>query len=81
MKTTNVIKRIQKILNVVQNSIWGPKTQARSSLLVLSRDNSVGFAPHLLGLWPMCFVVRRLRIWLQYARASRLAHRPNPLRI
>ena len=47
----------------------------------LSRDDSVGFAPHLLGLRLMCFVVRHLRIWLQYARASRLAHQPNPLRI
>ena len=28
MKTTNLIKCIQKILNVVQDGIWGPKTQA-----------------------------------------------------
>jgi hypothetical protein len=47
----------------------------------LSRNDSVGFAPHLLDLRLMCFVVRHLRISLQYARASRLAHQPNPLRI
>jgi hypothetical protein len=45
------------------------------------RDDSVGIAVHLLGLWPLCFVVRRSRIWFQYARASRLAHGPNPQRI
>ena len=28
MKTTNSIERIQKTLNVVQDGIWGPKTQA-----------------------------------------------------